>query len=75
MQSRALFENISQFCTFLPRFFNPILITHFILYIYILYIICIYIIYILYIKCVWNVSYDDEVSLESVLAPTTEIYH
>ena len=36
---------------------------------------CIYIIYILYIKCVWNVSYDDEVSLESVLAPTTEIYH
>ena len=72
MQSRALFQNIFQFCTFLPRFFNLILITHFILYIY---IICIYIIYKLYIKCVWNVSYDHEVSLKLVLAPTAEIYH
>ena len=49
MQSRALFQNIFQFCTFLPRFFNLILITHFILYIYILYA------YILYINYISNV--------------------
>ena len=54
MQSRALFENISQFCTFLPRFFNPILITHFILYIYILYILYAYILYIYYILNVFG---------------------